>query len=171
MKPIPSATDQFNVPDDDQVQRRHAHVVHQRDADADDHAADGEAGARSAKRAHREADGGHHRGDRQGDCGQIEVIPKAVSGHVAQHGDEMRGPDAEAGDATGGHQPDAAVVGPGGARPLEHVRGGQAGEQANAGGQQHQPTVVLVLQAIPDSVHHATGTPLPDSAEIGLRFA
>ena len=120
----------------------HAAGVHEGDADADDRAA-GE--GRPAPRRHggdAQAEGGHHHGDEQGRPHHPGVEAALQPGDEALHGEEMGGPDAGPARQARQGEPDRPAPPPGRGRMGEEVDQHEAGQQAEAEGDDQGGRVV-----------------------------
>ena len=140
---------QNGIPEDHPLdfKSRHTDVVHRRDATRDDGAAkprpvtpvrnDRDREARASQQ-----NSGDQRHSRQGD-----VVAARDPRRERQHGDEMRGPDTEAGGDRRHREPDAAHVAHRSARMTQQVDGRERRQRTNNGGEHHKPQVVGVGDA------------------------
>ena len=129
------------------LQRHHAGVMHRRDADANDGAAD--RGARSRRSGQCDAETDRRDGDRknQRQHGHADRVSGAVTGIVGQHGDKVGSPNSTAADGRIEPHPDQAGVPPRRAGALEEADCHRAGKQADRATEQHQTPIMLGRQA------------------------
>ena len=124
--------------------RAHAGIVHDRDADAQNGAADLDQCRGARARGNDHADGA--KADRQEERDQRDgrIVDELQRGRIAHHGDEVRCPDRAAGDDAGKEQPVGAACagGPPGSREQPHRH--DRTSHADRGRQQHVSIVMLV---------------------------
>src|SRR3984893_14775315 len=137
--------DDTGRPDDvgGKLQRHHAGVVHRRDADADDGAAD--RGARSPRAGQRDGKTDSRDGDRkdQRQHGHADRVSGAVAGIIGQHRDKMGCPNSAAADGSMESDPDQTGAPRRGAGAVEQADGNRTGEQTYRAAEYDQPPVML----------------------------
>ena len=123
--------------------RRHAHVVHQRDAQAHQQraqaqAAPGQVGARGQPQRQRRGQDRHQHRVR----GQRQVVAQRNRQLECQHADEMHRPDAEPHCNGAAHQPRGRNAATAGGHARGQVQRGIRGQHGHRQRQQHQRKIV-----------------------------
>ena len=139
-------------------QRHHAGIMHRRDTGANDRTADHDGPAVKIGQRDREANRRDHDRKDQRKQGRGNVVRRARTGIVSQHGDEMGGPNSTAADD--GVHPDPDQTRPPRRRPraLEQAESDGAGEQTDGTAEHDQPPIMLRGQAIQDLIHNGPPT-------------
>ena len=133
--------------------RGHPHVVHAGNTDADHRATHGGLPATVAEQGGRETGSRHDGCDHERHCGGGQVVADRKARRVGEHGDEVSGPDAATGHGAGGSEPHQTGCAAADAGALKQVDGRETRQQANAGRQQNQPTVVLIFKTVQNPKH------------------
>jgi hypothetical protein len=135
------------------LERRHAGEMHRHDAGTDDRTAD--PGCRPTLRIDRDrqAGGGRHDRDDQGEDGQRNVVGGRQRRGERQHGNEMGRPDAKPRRRRGDDEPGETHASARSAHVVEQADRRERGERANRCCQTDETKVVLGDDAIVDGQH------------------
>ena len=154
----------IGVPDDAalDLESRHAGIVHRGDAAADHGAAEPDAASQRTRQGDVQADAGEHDCRDQRQEGERDVVAARYARFESEHGDEMRGPDAEAGGRGGYAEPDFPHRPGRPADVVEEIDRGKGCEQADDRREHDQTQIVFLHDAGIDFQHKSS----PTTAEI-----
>ncbi len=165
--------DQQRVPHDPplDLEGRHAGIVQDSDAAADDHAADPGAARQRLRQGDGKAETGQNDGGDERQNGEGDVVAARQAGRERQHGDEVGRPDAEPGGDGGDREPDIADLAGRLADVMEQRDRRDRCEQAYDGREADEPEVMRVDDAAVDLEHVGPipcRTPWGDAAQASL---